>query len=202
LCIARHGIQARQVFDCVVNRQLHFIGIDLRGQPDVTVPHQFHGEPLRHSVALQKRRPGVAQRVEIPIPAQLIPVGNPIGFRVQGQTPGAWNAMRKDQISPRASGWPVSGQRLDNLRHQLHRFLFLVFGRIVSHHHERHIGVQVQIAPLHLLQFLLPQSCPGGSEIDYAPIFRPGHQLAQFLIREGPAHPLLFAPLIGPGHVL
>ena len=60
--------QARQVLDCIVNRQLHFIGIDLRRQPDVAVPHQFHGEPLRHAVALQKRRPGVAQRVEIPVP--------------------------------------------------------------------------------------------------------------------------------------
>jgi len=181
---------------------LHFIGIDLRGQPDVTVPHQFHGEPLRHSIALQKRRPGVAQGMEIPIPAQLIPIGNAIGFQVQSQTPGAWNALRKHQISRLPPRWPVSRQRFDYFWHQLHRFLFLVLRRIIPHHHERNIRVQAKITPNSLLQFLLPQPGPRGSEVDYAPILRPCHQLAQFLIREGPAHPLLFAPLIGPGHVL
>ncbi|HEY3853537.1 MAG TPA: hypothetical protein VGO67_03995 [Verrucomicrobiae bacterium] len=82
--------------------------------------HQFHGEPLRHSVALQERRPGVAQRVEITVTAQFIPIGNAIGFRVLLQSSRPRNAVREDQIRPLASRWPMSLQCLDDLRHQLH----------------------------------------------------------------------------------
>jgi hypothetical protein len=60
----------------------------------------------------------------------------------------------------------------------------------------------VHISPSRLLQFLLPQSGSRSGEVNDSAIFRVCHQLSQFIIRQGPAHPHLFAAPIGSGGVL
>jgi hypothetical protein len=195
-------IQTWQILNGFVNRQLRFIRVNFGCQLDVTVAHQFHGEPLRHAIALQVGCPGVAQRVKIRVATRFIPVGNSVALQVFPQPQGAWNALWKNQTVRLPSDWPMRGQYLSNFRHQLHRLLFLVFGNAITHHDERNRAVQVNITPVRLLQFLLPQSRSSGSKINDAPIFRACHQLAQLLIRQGPTHTHLFAAPIGPGDVL
>jgi hypothetical protein len=106
LCIVQ---QARQPLDCIVDRQLRFVRVNLRGELHIAVPHQLHREPLRDVVPLQKRRPGIAQSVEIGIAPRLVAIFDAVALRINFQPRGARDAVRENQSTrrevPRTIWW-------------------------------------------------------------------------------------------------
>jgi len=199
LCIVS---QPGQVLDRIVNGQLCFIGVNFGRQLDVTVPHQFHRKPLRHAIPLQEGCPSITQRVKVCEAAQFVLISDAKGFRVLLQTPCTRYAVRENQILCRPARRTMPLQCLDNFRHQQNRLLGFIFGRFCADKNFRFVRLQPNIAPGQLPQFFPTQTRPGGGEIDNPTRPRALNQLAQFFIRERPAHPFLLAASVHLENIL
>jgi hypothetical protein len=158
--------------------------------------HLLSRKVVRNAVLAHKCRAGVAQRMKVGIAALLIPVGNANPLRIHFEPGGARNPMTKHQIRRRPVRRTILFQCPGNFRHQINRLLSFVLCRFRTNNDQRVLRVKPDIAPLKLFQFFLTQSRCCRREIDYPARPRPRDQLAQLLIREGPAHPFLFPALI------